>query len=77
MPDWLPRLRQEDAGVYCEQGYERKSINRIVEACKALQEAGYHIGVISWAGKGVKRKDNFFKQTRAVKEQWDIRILLV
>lgn len=70
VPDWLPRLRQEDVGVYCEQGFERASIRRIVEACNALKEAGYHIGVISWAGKGVSRKDEFFEQTRLVKTQW-------
>lgn len=70
VPDWLPRLRREDVSVYCEQGFERGSINRIIEACKALKEAGFHIGVISWAGKGVSKKDDFFNLTRTVKMQW-------
>lgn len=67
--DWLPRLRAEDFTVYAED-MPRKHFERINNAIEALVDAGWRVGVITWAGKGYSWDDEQIAEIGLVKHRW-------
>lgn len=50
VPDWLPRLRAEDASPYIEAA-PLLNLQNLGETLQTLQNNGVRIGVISWLSK--------------------------
>lgn len=68
--NWLDRLEDKDATVFMVRGAERKSIRNIDKAIRYLKKHGVEVGVITWAPKGVKKDERFFKEVEQVKREW-------
>lgn len=67
--NWLEQLRNKDSRVFYT-GSPLQPVERLMQALKALKDNGWHIGVITWAPKGVDRGDPFFEDVVTMKQGW-------
>ena len=65
--NWLPKLRASDPSPY-EEAAPLVDMAELAEVCKALQAAGYRIGVISWLSKESSAEYN--RAVRNAKRKW-------
>ena len=67
VPDWLPRLRANDARVY-RDGKPCHDMRKIAKMVNNLQKQGVHTGVISWLSKLYDAK--LYKESRIEKRRF-------
>ena len=70
MHGWLEALRAENWEMAFYAGNPRAHIDRINQAIEALIEAGWQVGVITWAPKGYTRENIALDEVRDVKFRW-------
>lgn len=67
--NWLEKVRNKDSRVFYT-GSPLQPVERLMQALKALKDNGWHIGVITWAPKGVDSGDPFFEDVAMMKQGW-------
>lgn len=70
IPDWLECLQEKRYSVYNQAGKARVNLDRIREAVRALTAQGWEVGIITWAGKNVKRGSWEFEAIAHFKREW-------
>jgi hypothetical protein len=72
VPDWLPRLRAKDPTPY-EDAVPLVDMGKLDDAIRRLQNAGWHVGVVSWLSK--VSDDGYSRAVSASKRLWLMRHL--
>ena len=70
VPNWLEYLEDNNMSVYNQKGYTIRSIKRIRAVIRALQAAGWCVGVISWGSKSAGAQARMLKDTLKYKTAW-------
>lgn len=70
IPDWLTRLENHHWAVFNFPGFERSNICRIRAAIQALKKAGWTVGIITWAPKGIQWWDEMLAEVECIKGEW-------
>lgn len=70
IPNWLDKLEHGDMSVFLDWEHHRRSLNKIIDVCINLRKNGWHIGVISWAPKGVDKSNPTFNYCANAKRLW-------
>jgi hypothetical protein len=70
VPDWLPRLRAKDPTPY-EDAVPLVDMGKLDDAIRRLQNAGWHVGVVSWLSK--VSDDGYSRAVSASKRLWLLR----
>lgn len=65
--NWLPKLRASDPSPYAEAAVMH-NMSLLARYLNKVQEAGYHIGIISWLSKGGSPAYN--EAVTAAKLEW-------
>lgn len=69
IPNWLERVRAFDPTVFSD-GLPRHNHERINRAIEALMEAGWQVGVLTWAPKGLGWDDKGLHTIGSQKFGW-------
>lgn len=67
VPDWLPKLRAEDASPY-EDAAPIYDMDKLNEICAMLQQAGYEIRIITWLS--MNSSEEYKDAVRTAKRNW-------
>lgn len=67
VPDWLPKLRAEDASPYAEAAVMH-NMSLLARYLNKLQKMGYRIGIISWLA--MDSTETYDEAVKAVKLEW-------
>lgn len=71
IPGWLEALRTNRWEIFEVPGYARAHIERIRAAIAGLKEAGWMVGVITWAPKNLTAEQfNDFQEIANIKYAW-------
>lgn len=70
IPEWLMLLENNRWEVFNLPGFERSHIYRIRAAIQALKNAGWTVGVITWAPKGIDWSNDALTEIGHIKYQW-------
>lgn len=67
VPQWLDYIKEQDSYPYIHAS-PLINMEEFRQACQALRERGYKIGVISWLAKGSTKE--YDKKVRKAKRDW-------
>lgn len=70
IPGWLDALRNNEMDIFSLDDMARKSLPRIREAVRALIDAGWEVGVITWAPMHIEACTPAFDDCWLEKKNW-------
>lgn len=70
IPGWLDALRANEMNIFSLDDMGRKSLPRIREAVRALMDAGWQVGIITWAPMHIEACTPVFDDCWLEKKHW-------